>query len=95
MSIKVTGLTPNNVQALKEAWEAVSPGGIGLEELGATFVIFHASTPADALEQVQADMDHLRATAREVRQTRYQSLIAVRNKLRTAVQSGHHHVKVV
>ena len=94
MSVKVTGLTPNNTRALNEAWDA--HGSIKLLELGATFATFDATTPADALEQVQADMDHLRSTSREVRQTRYQSLIAVRNKLRTAATAGtHHHVREV
>jgi len=96
MSIRVGGLTGFNHHALKEAAEV--PGGhIRLKELAITYAVFDASTPADALEQVQADMDHLRqmtaSSGRSVRDTRYQALIAVRNKLRTAVATGHHHVR--
>lgn len=93
MSIKVTGLTASNVQALREANDAGR--GVKLSQIMYTYVVFDASTAADALEQIQADMDYVRANSAAVRTTRYQSLIAVRNKLRAAAVTSHHHVQEV
>ncbi len=88
---KVTGLTPSNVQALNEARDSKA---INVLELGATYAVI-AGDVHQALAIVQDDMDQLRATSQEVRRTRYQSLIAVRNKLLAATLGEHKNVKVL
>lgn len=81
---KIRQLTPSNITALVKARDA---GAFEILEHGATYAIL-PGTPAEALAALQADMDWLKSTGQPVRQTRYQSLIAVRNKLQGYVKDG-------
>lgn len=83
---KIRQLTPSNITALQKAADA----GLVILEHGATYAIL-PGTPAEALAAIQGDMDRLKAdpaNMQRLRDTRYQSLIAVRNKLKGYVQDG-------
>lgn len=76
---KLTGLTPHNITALT---------GLKGWTVSKTTAVYRG-TPAAALESVQTRMDQVRATEGG-RATGYQSLIAVRNKLREPSTGASH-----